>query len=71
MISHALTIVVNELTKHFADTYNSVNNLVGLGNLAEGLATETGNNGVPRNMLCLSMVNMTKEKTLQNLPNHL
>jgi hypothetical protein len=70
MISHALTIVINELNKHLLDTYGSTDPQVGLGNLAEGFVTGTGNGGVSRNMLYLSMVNIKEEKALKNLPNH-
>lgn len=68
MISHALTIIINELNKHLADSYESVPPQVGLGNLAEGIATSTGS-GLSRNMLYLSLVNIREEKTLKNLPN--
>lgn len=66
MISHALTIIINEMDKHFADTY-----LLGeptkvvLGNLAEGFTA----NGDSREKLILSMVNIREEKTLKNIPN--
>ena len=67
MISHALTIVINELDKHFADTYIlGAPTKVELGNLAEGFAA----NGDSREKLILSMVNIREEKTLKNLPNH-
>lgn len=72
MISHALTVVVNELNKHLSDEYDVAGNVVGLGNIAEGLV-KSGNNsaseGVPREMLILSMVNIKEEKSLKNLPN--
>lgn len=68
MISHALTIVINELNKHLADTYGSVTPQVGLGNLAEGFVI--GNGGVSRDMLYLSVVNIKEEKALKNLPSH-
>lgn len=70
MISHALTIVINELDKHLTDTYQSSSPQAGLGNLAEGFATGAGNGGVSRNMLYLSLVNVKEEKTLKNQPNH-
>ncbi|MDD5269278.1 MAG: DUF4255 domain-containing protein [Methylococcales bacterium] len=66
MISHALTIVINELDKHLADNYPSGDpTKVELGNLAEGF----GSNGASREKLVLSMVNIKEEKTLKNLPN--
>lgn len=74
MISHALTIVTNELDKHLADSYGSSGSLpqVGLGNIAEGFVSPTpGGSGVPRDILCLSMVNIQEEKALKNLPNHI
>ena len=68
MISHALTIVINELDKHLADaeTYNSGGSIVKLGNLAEGVSAEGG----LREKLILSMVNIKEERTLKNLPNY-
>ncbi|MDU9050644.1 MAG: DUF4255 domain-containing protein [Candidatus Electrothrix sp. Rat3] len=65
MISHALTIVANELHKHLTDNYNmsSEDPSVKLGNLAEGF---TGNHD--REMLYISVVNIKEEKTLKNLP---
>ena len=66
MISHALTIVINELNKHLTDTYVLGDPAkVELGNLAEGF----GSNGASREKLILSMVNIKEEKTLKNLPN--
>jgi hypothetical protein len=66
MISHALTIVINELDKHLADIYVLGNHTtVELGNLAEGVAA-----GTARDKLILSMVNIKEEKTLKNLPNY-
>jgi hypothetical protein len=71
MISHALTIVVNELNKHLDDAYGvATSPRVGLGNLAEGVIATNGNNGgVLRDMLNLSIVNIKEEKSLKNLPN--
>ncbi len=70
MISHALTIVMNELNQHFADAYGSAENSVILGNLAEGLTNNTSTSGgVPRDKLILSLVNIKEEKALKNLPN--
>ncbi|WP_133272616.1 DUF4255 domain-containing protein [Hymenobacter radiodurans] len=69
MISHALSIVVNELNKHLA-AYGLVTppNEAKLGNLAEGLGGQNG--GVPRDRLILSVVNITEETTLKNLPHY-
>ncbi|MEI6333096.1 MAG: DUF4255 domain-containing protein [Methylococcaceae bacterium] len=70
MISHALTIVINELYAHIDDTYYLGKlgdpTTVKLGNLAEGVTAEAD----LRNKLILSMVNIKEEKTLKNLPNH-
>jgi len=70
MISHALTIIVNELKRHFDEAYSVpfTNDEVGLGNLSEGLVTGSSTTGVPRNKLILSVVNIKEEKTLKNLP---
>ncbi len=68
MISHAMTIVMNELNTHLHEAYNSDLPQVELGNLAEGFATGAGSSGLKRNMLYLSTVNITEEKTLKNLP---
>ena len=72
MISHALTIVVNELKKHFEDVYGiaMTGDEVNLGNLAEGFAVGTGSAGVARNKLIFQMVNIKEEKALKNLPNY-
>ena len=69
MISHALTIVMNELNKHLDDLYNSGDS-VGLGNIPDVLGTGTGGSGVSRDMLYLSVVNVKEEKTLKNVPNY-
>jgi hypothetical protein len=70
MISHALTIVVNELNRHLA-SYGTVvpPNEARLGNMAEGIGAAGQNGGVPREVLILSVVNMKEEKVLKNLPN--
>ncbi len=71
MISHALTIVINELEKHLTDTYGSgaVSPQVRLGNVAEGIGNGSSSNGVPRDILDLSMVNIREEKALKNVSN--
>jgi len=69
MISHALTIVMNELNKHLDDLYNSGDS-VGLGNIPDVFGTGTGGSGVSRDMLYLSVVNVKEEKTLKNVPNY-
>ncbi len=70
MISHALTIIMNELNKHLVDKYGSVDQQIRLGNPAEGFPSTANNGSSERNMLCLSVVNIEEEKTLKNLPNH-
>lgn len=68
MIFHALNIVVNELNSHLNAEYNTAisnNPHVSIGNLAEGV----GSNGLSREMLYLSLVNIQEEKSLKNLPN--
>ena len=71
MISHALTIVINELERHLTDTYGSgaVSPQVRLGNLSEGIGSGASSNGVPRDILALSMVNIREEKALKNVTN--
>src|SRR6266576_6732331 len=71
MLSHALTIVVNELDKHLTDTYwaGVVTPQVRLGNIAEGVGS--GPNAVPRDVLVFSMVNIREEKTLKNISNQI
>ncbi len=70
MISHALTIVVNELNKHLFDGYGSVTPEVDLGNLAEGFISVSGSSGLARDKLYLSLVNTKEEKTLKNVQNY-
>ncbi|GFO64322.1 DUF4255 domain-containing protein [Geomonas paludis] len=69
MISHALTIVMNELNKHLHDVYNSVD-AVGLGNVSDIFTAGGGGGNVSRDKLYLSAVNVKEEKTLKNLPNY-
>ena len=71
MISHGLTIVINELKKHLEDVYSvpSSSDVVQLGNLAEGITSTGGNGGIARGKLIFSVVNIKEEKTLKNLPN--
>jgi len=71
MVSHALTIVANEMQRHFNEAYSVpiTPSVVALGNIAEGFATGTGTQGVPRDMLVMSVVNVREENALKNLPN--
>lgn len=66
MISHALTIIANETQRHFSDAYGvpATPSVIQLGNIAEGV----GATGVPRDVLCLGVVNLREEHTLKNLP---
>ena len=68
MLSHALTIVVNELEKHLAMLGALGSPQVELGNLSEGFKSAAGP-GVSRDKIDLSVVNIKEEKTLKNLPN--
>jgi len=70
MISHALTIIMNELNKHLVDNYGSTDPQVRLGNLAEGFPSNSGSSNTEKDKLCISVVNIEEEKTLKNLPNH-
>jgi hypothetical protein len=69
MLSHALTIVMNEMEKHLTDTYGppAIVPQVVLGNIAEGVAGAAAGM-VPREVLAFSMVNIREEKTLKNVP---
>lgn len=72
MLSHALTIVVNELERHLTSAYGAgtVSPQVRLGNIAEGVGSNPSNAGaVPRDILDISMVNIREEKTLKNVSN--
>jgi hypothetical protein len=68
VLSHALTIVANELNEHLK-IYGpySPDPPVCLGNIAEGVGSAAGH--VPRGMLTLSIVNIKEDKALKNLPN--
>ena len=71
MISHALTIVTNELQQHLDAVYGVVPQLVvGIGNIAEGVGAVANGAGVPRDAISLSMVNLKEDKALKNLPNY-
>lgn len=68
MISHAMTIVLNEMNAHFERVYQMNPPVVSLGNLAEGIANNSGNSGVSRDRLVLSVINLREEKSLKNVP---
>lgn len=66
MISHALTIVRNELDRHLA-TFGGNSPHADLGNVGEILAGQ-GGNGPSREKVLLSVVNIQEERTLKNVP---
>ncbi|KUL27648.1 DUF4255 domain-containing protein [Chlorobium limicola] len=71
MISHALTIVLNELNTHIETGYGASSGTpypAALGNIAEGFSGSS-NGGLSRNMLYFSVVHIMEEKTMKNLPN--
>lgn len=68
MISHALTIVVNELNQHLKDSYGATSIQVKLGNIAEGFANGSG---LSKDMFYLSIVNIREEKTLKNIQTYI
>lgn len=70
MITHALTIIVNELTRHLQVYGPSAVPPVELGNMAEGFRATATSPGVSREVLVLSIVNVREEKTLKNQPNY-
>jgi len=72
MISHAMTIVLNELNSHIATNYgpsSGNSHPAELGNIAEGVAGSSSG-GVPKNILCFSVVHSMEEKALRNQPNY-
>ncbi len=74
MLSHALTIVLNELEWHLTDTYGAAAVIpqARLGNVAEGVGNNQANTGaVPRDVLAFSIVNVREEKALKNLSNQI
>lgn len=68
MISHALTIVKNELERHLA-TFGGTAPHAELGNVGE-VTGSTAGNGSARNKVLLSVVNIQEERTLKNGPTH-
>ncbi|MFC3443795.1 DUF4255 domain-containing protein [Sphingobium rhizovicinum] len=69
MLSHALTIVSNELNRHLTSIYGGAATQVKLGNIAEGVGTASPG-ALPRDVLGLSMVNIREEKALKNGPGY-
>ncbi|MCI5209171.1 MAG: DUF4255 domain-containing protein [Candidatus Electrothrix sp. ATG2] len=73
MISHALTIVINELNRHLSDHYQSEHTVVTqarLGNFSEGFSSAPSEAEIIRDSIYLSVVNIQEEKTLKNLPHY-
>ncbi|NTU58414.1 MAG: DUF4255 domain-containing protein [Chlorobiaceae bacterium] len=68
MISHALTIIVNELNTHLADIYGGSSGKALLGNPSDGF--DTGKGGLSRDAVIFSVINIKEEKSLKNQPNH-
>ncbi|PHV04479.1 hypothetical protein CSQ96_25550 [Janthinobacterium sp. BJB412] len=69
MISHALTIIVNELNRHLLAYGPVATPMVELGNIAEGFKSSASGSGVSREVLNMQLVNIREEKSLKNLPN--
>jgi len=65
MISHALTIVKNELDRHL-DTFGGNSPHADLGNVGEVCSQSV--NGQSRDKVFLSIVNIQEERTLKNVP---
>lgn len=68
MISHALTIVINELNAHLSAIYGPGANKVRLGNPSDGFVSDK--EGMSRDSVVFSVINIREEKTLKNLPNY-
>lgn len=71
MISHALSIVANELQAHLTQAYQvpEAQAAVAAGNIAEAMQAGPGGGNGQRDTLLLSLVNLQPEKALRNLPN--
>jgi hypothetical protein len=69
MISHALTIIVNELNTHLNDIYGSGSGKAQLGNPSDGF--DAGKGGLSRDSVVFSVINIKEEKTLKNQPNYI
>jgi hypothetical protein len=68
MISHALTIVVNELNTHLESIYSMAPGTVKLGNPSDGF---DASQGLSRDSVFFSVINIREEKTLKNQPNYI
>lgn len=66
MISHALTIVRNELERHLA-LFGGTAPHAELGNAADATSSTSGTS---RDRVLLSVVNIQEERTLKNVPNY-
>jgi hypothetical protein len=69
MISHALTIVVNELNSHLESIYEMTPGTVRLGNPSDGF--DSSHHGLSRDSVIFSVINIREEKALKNQPNYL
>ena len=71
MISHALSITANEMTRHFHEAYSVPDSTETVipGNIGEGVGGANDGSSVPRDRLILTVVNLNEEKALRNLPN--
>jgi hypothetical protein len=67
MLSHALTIVIRDLSKHLSDVYQDAGGAE-LKNVAEGFKDNQG--GLDRDKIYLSVVNIREEKALKNVPHY-
>jgi hypothetical protein len=66
VISHALTIIVNELNRHLLEYGPVATPVVELGNIGEGFKAVVGGSGVSREVLNVQIVNIKEEKSLKN-----
>ncbi|UWX58702.1 hypothetical protein NY406_05420 [Chlorobaculum sp. MV4-Y] len=60
MISHALTIVVNELNAHLKDAYEMSTEIARLGNPSDGF--DTSNNGISRDSVIFPLSMSERKK---------
>ncbi|MBN1929447.1 MAG: DUF4255 domain-containing protein [Chlorobiaceae bacterium] len=68
MISHGLTIVVNELNAHLESIYGTASGTAKLGNPSDGFSSSGST--LSRDSVIFSVINIREEKTLKNQPNY-
>lgn len=68
MISHGLTIVVNELNAHLDSIYGAGTETAKLGNPSDGF--NSSGSALSRESVIFSVINIREEKTLKNQPNY-